>query len=352
MVPVKAEYGQLAETLSALSKKYNYHVAPKLPKGGTPSDKSYDREFRLQLINTQMDTSEEILKKLPEELKKESTLTNIKVNSLSSNSSKFPSIEFRWENKKIDVVIARGANRGENFEKSIIKNLSSYFGSGLQEEKIVKLIDLLNKANPSFAGVEITSAAQRVGSTKKENVRIEDLGAIIGDIVLTDRSNTKWYISLKDINGFTFSSYSGAASLFNSYGDLQPNSPGADFLESFGVDLNKVQAGFDERNNIKTNRPKLLVKKPNATELKKIFERAWGMNYFYVKRESFGWNVFWIDRKKLDKLTNITVNSVRYPNKDSKQISIICSSPEYNYLVEIRNSKGGEYPNDIKFRIK
>lgn len=347
-----SEYKQIAEALSAIVKQYNYQIAPKQPNGGTPTDKSYSREYRLQLINTQNDTSNIILDKLPSDLKKIKSLSNVKINLLSPNSSKFPSIEFKWGEEKIDVVIARGANKGENFEKTIVNNLASFFGSGIQDEKISTLINQLNKANSNFAKVEITNAAQRKGSTKKEGVRIEDLGAIIGDIVLTDTANKKWYISLKDLNGYTFSSYSGAASLFNSSGELQPKSSGANFLYSFGVDLNQVQAGYDERNKIKIIRKKIPVKKPNSEELKKIFERAWGMNYFYVKKESNGWKVFWIDRKMLDKLTNITVKEVRYPNKTSKQISILCSSPEYDYLVEIRNSKGGEYPNDIKFRIK
>lgn len=349
---VVADYKQIAQAITAITKQYNYHIAPKQPHGGTPTDKSYAREFRLQLINSQNDTSDLILQKLPNDLKKITSLSNVKVNSLSSNSSKFPSIEFHWNGSKIDVVVARGANRGENFEKSIVNNLADFFGKGLQDEKIVQLMDQLNKANPSFAKVEIAKAAQRVGSTKKENVKIEDLGAIIGDIVLTDTANEKWYVSLKDINGFTFSSYSGAASLFNKDGELQFKSAGADFLNAFGVDLNEVQSGFDERNNIKTIRKKLPVEKPSKFELKKIFERAWGMNYFYVKRESFGWKVFWIDRDKLNKLTNVTVEKINYPNKSSKQISIICSSPEYNYIVEIRNSKGGEYPNDTKFKIR
>lgn len=347
-----AEYKQIAEALSAMTKQYNYQIAPKQPNGGTPTDKRYSREYRLQLINTQNDTSELVLGRLPADLKKVSALSNVKINSLSPNSSKFPSIEFVWGDEKIDVVIARGANKGENFEKTIVGDLAKYFGSGIKEEKMVALIEQLNEANSDFAKVEITSAIQRTGSTKKENVKIEDLGAIIGDIVLTDTTNKKWYISLKDINGYTFSSYSGAASLFNASGELQSKSPGADFLNSFGVDLNKVQAGFDERNGIKAIRAKLPVKRPNDAELKKIFERAWGMNYFYVKKESFGWKVFWIDRKMLNRLTDITVKEVKYPSKASKQISILCSSPEYDYLVEIRNSKGGEYPNDTKFRVK
>jgi hypothetical protein len=160
-------------------------------------------------------------------------------------------------------------------------------------------------------------------------------------------------ISLKDINGDTFSSYSGAASLFNSEGDLMPLSPGAKFLNSFGVDLNQMQAGFDLRNNKKKLRTKIRIEKADPSEIKKIFERAWGMNYFYVRKLTNGWKVFWMDRKKLDNLTkNIIVTDVRYPTVKSKQITIYCGNKYQNYVIELRNSSAGEYPNDTKFKVK
>ena len=346
------EYKSMALALSAAVKQLNYQVAPKQPAGGSPKDKRYSREFRLQLINTTNDTSASLIDKLPGILKKMSGVTSVKFNSLSPNSSKFPSVEFKWGSEKIDVVIARGANKGENFEKSTVSNLARFFGNGVGDKNMALMIELMGKENTAFKNAEIVNVKQRTGSTKKEGVPIEKLGAIIGDIVLTDSSNNQWFISLKDINGNTFSSYSGAASIFNSEGTLQPNSDGADFLRAFGVDLNQVQQGFDLRNKITTIRPKLPVGAANKAKLKQIFERAWGMNYFYVKRTSTSWKVFWIDRKKLDKLSDITVTEVKYPNEKSKQITILCKSPLYEYVVEIRNSKAGEYPNDIKFKVK
>ena len=170
--------------------------------------------------------------------------------------------------------------------------------------------------------------------------------------MLTDTTGHDWFISLKDVNGNTFSSYSGAATIFDKDGKLQPNSPGADFLRAFGVDLNLVQAGFDQRRGGSEIREKYKVTPPNKSELKKIFERAWGMNYFYVRRQSAGWKVFWLDNKKLDSLTNeIKVTSIKYPSKTSKQISIFAETRIQKYLIEIRNSKAGEYPNDIKIKV-
>lgn len=349
------QYRQIGTAINAAIKPYNYQIAPLKPAGGSPRASGYAREFRLQLINTQNDTSDVLVKNIVNVFKKmKGDVTDVKLNQLSPNSSKFPSLEFKTNNVKIDLVIARGANKGENFEKATVTNMAKSFGrTSNTDPEMIKLIKQLNDSNKDFAKVEITNVKQRTGSTKKEGVPIENLGAIIGDIVLTDRSNKQWFVSLKDVNGYTFSSYSGAASLFNSEGDIQPTSDGAKFLEAFGADLNQVQVGFDARNNVTAVRKDIPVKSANQSELAKIFERAWGMNYFYVKKESSGWKVFWLDRKKLDSLTrSITVENIRYPSEKSKQITIECSAGTNKYLVEVRNSKAGEYPNDIKIKIR
>ena len=347
-------YTRVGAALNALGKEYNYQVAPAMTKGKPGKNVKAMREYRMQLIDKKNDTSAKLIPHLKSELESSDVATNVRFNQISPNSSKFPSYSFEIEGKIFDVVIARGANKGENFEVQTVKNLGSYFKSR-NDKDFAKLIDLMNEANPEFASVEIKDVRQRTGSTKKEGVPIEKLGAIIGDIVLTDTSGKEWFISLKDVNGNTFSSYSGAASLFEvSSGALMGKSDGAKFLQAFGVDLNKVQEGFDERRGYKGSRTKWPTPKADQTELKKIFERAWGMNYFYVRRKASaeGWKVFWLDREYLDELASgIVVDEVSYPSKKTKQISIKCHSRKQKYLIEIRNSKAGEYPNDIKFKV-
>lgn len=345
-------YAKIGTALNAIGKDVNYQVAPAMIKGKPGKNVKAMREYRMQLIDKKNDTSQSLISHLKSELGSSDSVSRLQFNPVSPNSSKFPSYSFEVEGKMIDVVIARGANKGENFEVQTVKNLGNYFHTR-NDKDFARLVQQMNEANPEFASVEITKVKQRTGSTKKEGVAIEKLGAIIGDIVLTDASGKDWFISLKDVNGNTFSSYSGAGSLFDRNGTLQPNSTGADFLRAFGVDLNKVQAGFDERRKDSLpNRPKLKVESADPRELKKIFERAWGMNYFYVRRQSSGWKVFWLDRKKLDALSsNISVTSIKYPSVKSKQISIFAEARGQKYLIEVRNSKAGEYPNDIKFKV-
>jgi hypothetical protein len=349
----KTIISDVAATLNSVAKKHNFQVAPTQKLGKPSKTNSTVREFRLQLINTGRDTSEAFKAAIMSELKKSGGFTKITFNSISPNSSKYPSVSFIYEKMKFDAVIAKGANKGENFEKKTISDLAKYFKSKGVNKTYKQLVEKLTQSNPAFGVNEITSVTQRTGSTKKEGVATADLGAIIGDIVVKDSGKNTWYISLKDVNGSTFSSYSGAASLFDATGTLQPDSAGAKFLNSFGVDLNKVQKGFDERNNIKKRRATIPVSAPNKTEMKAIFERAWGMNYFYVRKiNATDWKVFWMSRAKLNSLAdNMTVTKVNYPNPGSKQITIYCSTPSADYTIELRNSKAQEYPNDTKFKI-
>jgi hypothetical protein len=349
------EFKTLGDWLNQILKPYNYQVAPLAPAGKPGKILRSSREYRLQLINKQQDTSDNLIKNLGNILKGASKdVLNIKFNSISPNSSKFPSYNFDFKSQNFDLVIARGANKGENFETKTVADLAQYFKVKSPSPEMVDLVAKLDESNKAFRDREIASVRQRTGSTKKEGIPIENLGAIIGDIILTDTTKKDWYISLKDANGSTFSSYSGAASLFNAKGDLQPKSPGAEFLNAFGVDLNKVQAGFDTRNKLPSfGRPKIPVKRADTAAIKAIFERAWGMNYFYVRRTSNGWKVFYIDRNKLDKLAgNIKIYEIKYPSATSKQISIMCGNNEQSYLIELRNSKAGEYPNDTKFKVR
>jgi hypothetical protein len=346
------DFKEFGSWLNDALKQYNYQVAPLAPAGKPGKNVKSQREYRLQLINKSNDTSDKLIPALGKILKTSDGVSGLKFNQVSPNSSKFPSYSFTSSGKAVDLVIGRGANKGENFETQTVANLAQVFGKTSKSPEFLKLIQLMNAANPAFASVEIASVKQRTGSTKKENVPIEKLGAIIGDIVLKDTSGKEWFISLKDSNGNTFSSYSGAASIFDMSGSLQKSSPGIEFLEAFGTDLNQVQKGFDIRNKIVTIRELRQVKSANAGEIKKIFERAWGMNYFYVRKLSSGWKVFWLDRAKLDSMAGgIKVDEIRYPNEKSKQISIYCSNSHYKYMIELRNSKGGEYPNDTKFKI-
>lgn len=347
------DYKEFGANLNVLLKTYNYMVAPTAPAGRPGKGDRTVREFRLQLINKENNTSQRLINGIVNLVKSDiAGASNIKFNDISPNSSKFSSCSFVFAGQKYDLVIAQGANRGEKFEGQVVTDLQKYFLNGLSDRVYKDLLDKLNAAYPAFANVEIAKVEKRTGLTKKTGVSIEKLNEVIGDIVLYDTTGKPWYISLKDVNGATVSALPGAGSLFNSQGDLQPNSEGANLLKTFGVDLNQVQSGFDERRGFKKIRPKVPITKPDNNKIKEIFRTVWGMNYFYVRKTPSSWEVFWIDNQKLEKLSSVKVDKIRYPGKNTKTVYIELSSPSKNYLIEVRNSKGGEYPNDIKVRVR
>lgn len=352
----KIVYAFVEVYVNKIIEKFNFHVAKNTP---AKSDKN-QRELRLFVKNkadnvTSNTPNEQMRTTLENTLKRDKQFSKITYNEISPNSSKYASLSFEFNGVSFDAVIARGSNKGENFETSTVKGLEGFFksaggsGSHMYEDVITKM----REANKKFRPFEIQKVEQRKGSTKKEGVPIAQLGAIIGDIVLTDSMNQKWFISLKDTNGDTFSSYSGAATIFDNEGTLRPQSDGSKFLGSFGVDLNEVQKGFDLRAGKTTIRPQLENNQFQSFNVEAIFKRAWGMNYFYVRRQTSGWKVFWLGPETLDRLVRgIRVDDVKYPTVSSKQITIKCSNSYAKYVIEVRNSKAGEYPNDIKFKIK
>ena len=350
----REDYIKVGIWLNKILLPYNYQVAPSAPHGKPAKNVRTMREYRLQLVDKHNDTRDELVSSLGNILSKDSNkLRSIKFNPISLNSSKFPSYTFTFQNQIFDLVIARGTNAGENFETQTIADLARAFSTSKMRPDFRMLVDQMNESNPDFASVEICHIKKRTGSTKKEGVPIELLGSVIADVILVDSLGNRWFVSIKDINGDTFSSYSGGSSLFDTTGTLQKNSAGATFLNTFGVDLNKVQSGFDTRNKKNVLREKIPKKAANSSNIKPIFERAWGMNYFYIKKLSTGWKVFWIDRLKLNSLSgSIVVSDISYPNTKSKSIVIHCNNGREKYIIEVRNSSGGEYPNDIKFKIK
>jgi hypothetical protein len=353
------DYKVVGAALTEAVKAYNFQVGPKAIGGKPGKNIKNMREYRLQLINKHDDTSDKLKADLKGILEKTfgGAISHLKFNPVSPNSSKYCSYSFELTNQMYDVVIARGANKGENFEVVTTNNLAAAFHTRGGTTEFHKLIEQLNNAHDGFEQVEISKVEQRKGSTRKTGVPLERLGEVIGDIILTDENNGKWFVSLKDINGITFSAFPGGGTLFDKQGNLQPRSDGAKFLQAFGVDLAKVQEGFDERRGSienANNREDIPTGgRPDLAKIKALFEQAWGMNYFYVRKKSFGWEVFWLDRAMLTKLaSNIRVDEIRYPSKKSKSIMILCTNQYKKYKVEMRNSAGKEYPNDIKFSVR
>lgn len=318
-----------------------YRVLPSLEFGRPSSYNSSIREIRI--VPTQNSTIIEL-----ENFCKSKTLCITSIEKNSKCSSKFSSCIVQYQTDLFELVLCYGANKGETFEKRTISELKTYIETGCDLGKYSELFTQLETCNPTFSKTNIQTITPRVGSTYKQNVELSTLSSVISDFYLLD-SETKWGVSLKDKNGQTISALPHASTLFVD-GTFNPTSKLLPFLYTFGVDPYMVQKGFNERNKteslIHVDKPSVLL------SISDIFMRVWGYNYFYVMNKTVGWKTMWICLDQLKELTNnISVSQVTYPNENSKQISIYCDNGSYFYKIDIRNSKGGEYPNDIKVKL-
>src|SRR6056300_1344262 len=109
-------YKQFGEDLNKLVLTQGFKVEDTKPAGRNSRYYPNQREFRLQLINPERDTREDLITFLDTQLKYTSGISNIKFNPISPNSSKFSSYSFTIDGFGIDVVISRGSNKGENYE--------------------------------------------------------------------------------------------------------------------------------------------------------------------------------------------------------------------------------------------
>ncbi len=334
---------EVASALNDAVQPFGYFLHPKTPAGKLDKKSGYTL-YKMYPVDEekQPPTLQGVLNDLG--------ASNITYQANLKPVSKFPGYSFSLHESLHSVVFC-DYSRGEWFERGLYGALSASF-RGNPCGEFNDLVASWEAANPAFKWESIKSFSKGKSNGRKGTLTYEQIGQVLSDYTLHGDRN--WGVSLKENTGKTFSSHYGASSLFDEDGTLNPNSKGAAFLISFGVDLNRVQAGFDLRNGITTRRS--LIKTPSTTDsaiIKPILKRAWGVNYFYTRKKPFGWNTFWVDEEKQEELSSgVIVHGVRYPDEDNKSILIEAGNQKKRYVIEMRNSAKGEYPNDIKFKVK
>lgn len=242
------------------------------------------------------------------------------------------------------------SNRGLGFEKAVVAGIVAAHAN--PDSMAVEVADLIHNLKRSHSGFSWeTVHGTTAGKVKRKGSNsLEDIGRGVADIVL--HNSRDWGVSIKDVDGGHFNQF-GIANLFDKTGTLNTRSKGVSYLNAFGVDLNRVQAGYDVRNNIDIARPQHYVPSPNSTIIRNILQRAWGVNYFYARKQHLGWLTFWLDRDKLERMTsNLVVEEIGYPTEKSKSITIKIGNQHQKYLLEVRHAHKGEYPTEIKCKLR
>ena len=244
------DYENIGKKINEEIRGFNYQVNPKLPTGRPGRKLKEYREFRLFSINKNQNNSKELQARFDDILTRLGA-SEVKFNEIAINSSVFSGFSCNILNEKFEFVISReDADSGSITERIALEDVRRIFNINSGQES--NLISSMRAANPDFAKSEIISAAPRTGSTLRSSADLDKSGAIIGDIVITDAANNKWYVSIKDASGGRLANI-GVGRDFILPGPektINLNSKTASILSNLGVNLYEVQKGFDKISNI------------------------------------------------------------------------------------------------------
>jgi hypothetical protein len=320
--------------------------------------------FNVELRVKPDDTSSpEILEELQVRL---SELLNERVvrNKVSPNSGKYSSLSFKKDGELVDLIVAKGANKGEAFEKELLADLQRFHMEGVSTGMVDDLMLQMQKVDPDFKvkNIERISSGGHAGARARFHLPPDQHGKIIADIVIEMNDGTERYLSVKNINGKTLANITSGvrASFDDTTFKMDGNTEFSKVLKSLGVDLTKVSKGltaYSQRKHVLFDpKPEVSVKVTKGSSAWKFIEKAWGYNYFYVRQQGEGFKILNIDKTKLhgDLIKGLEVTRIYYPYKESKQLTVHISSAGAEYALEVRNphGPGSIVPTDAKLALK
>lgn len=306
------------------------------------------------------DVQKDLEKILKSKNAKKLEIKDVVANDLSPNSGKFSSVSFSIGDGKYDIVIAAGGNKGENFEKDLLKKLQDALKEDAEAtEDAQQALDALSAVDSDITIDNIKSIDARSGSTKRSgDIKPKQMGEIIADIVITLKDGTKKYISVKNSEGNTIANF-GVAKAFND--DLSVNTDSTEWqswLAPLGLDPDKITEGLRAYDSGKTDLSYEPVEKPNkkfskTTAVYKLLHKLWGSDYIYLRHKSKKFTAMLVDDSYIhnELLKNLTISEIRYPTPGRKQVTVFMISDGKKYKLELRNSKGATRPTELKFGL-
>lgn len=284
----------------------------------------------------------------------------------------------------------RGGAEGKKFEQDIAKDIETYIQEGFSSPNFINpslikhiYLPILSKAKkPTDIKYELKGTKDTKRPLKKQGDKFlvdsgSNPGYKIADLVVTI-NNKEYYISAKKDN---FSFFNLSLRQFLPPEDFMQgkiDKAGEEFLALFGIEpeqILKVFLGYkaptasDYITDPKTGKKKLqrvkgkpeeLNKNDNVTskidknKLEDFLSSALAENYFTVQKISQKSTVpdhiksYFVDKKFKDKALKIQDVTIVYPLKgQSKSISIVITTADYIFNINLRNTSGGVAPTTM-----
>jgi hypothetical protein len=279
-------------------------------------------------------------------------------------SSKFDSYVVKSGKNEFIITLGGGANKGQSFEREILKSLQEYFESDGELEKPPILSQLEEALDVEFVELgedSFNRLVKRPLTLKGAN----DRGKEIADLTLIDDKGNPYYISLKNKNGKTVSN-GGASGMFAVKNDKvefvnrEREGIGGELFKAAAANIDYIERGLTDYIN-KEESPDLLKTTVDVTDdvdmpkIEKLIMSAFDYGYIYVKEKtSKSFEIADLDDE--DKLKEfigeIESVGIKYPyyedeKKSRKDVTIIITTDTGVYSFQVRNTSGGTVPNQI-----
>lgn len=272
----------------------------------------------------------------------------------------------------IKIVIASGGNKGHDFEKEVKMSIQNQ--SGLIWDNLMCFLIEKGKIE-SINDIEDYSVVTTAHQIKRPfSNKIQNIGSLVSDLTFNLKDGNFIYVSLKGERGTTFSNtgYSGVFKIEKIIENGEPaikintfksSSNAGLFLDSLGVDLNKIARGFEAygnsllQNGIKYPYKSIVepIDKSKGADSLDYLASQLGYGYVYFRRrKSGGYRILDLNSEQTtrDVFGEFISGNIRYPfyeneNSKSKQCTIRINTSTADYYVEIRGTQGLTGPFDF-----
>ena len=287
-----------------------------------------------------------------------------------SASSKFKTYILSDGTHEYRIVIASAGNRGQKFEKEVADEFTQLIDLGTTSDRVLSLL-----AEMGVDPKEVVSADQTGGGTQVRRSLascLADVGKDIADITVKTRDGQTHYISLKNERGKTFSNSGYAGAFVERDGLIVPVPIGGnkkhldDFVKQLGFSKQAIADGLNSyaanRKSVKAQEFEELEEgSPSHKAIQEKLMCGLGFGYWYARADSkspTGWKVYDLRTRTQAEGFFKTITSIMrsYPGRTKQASAIIEVIDDYGaeriYRVEIRNTRGGIVPNEIKISMR
>lgn len=329
------------------------------------TSKGFKKQSDRQRLGNPEKISPEEFQQIVKELFKIEDITIHGPRSGPNPSGKFDMYEFETEEfGPVRIVLSGGANAGEKYEQDFVAKAKAASGDSNEflPADLKTLYDALGIDNSKLKESDIEFAGTADTKRSLSLKGPQDIGKTISDMTIK-YGGKEYYISLKNKQGSGIYSGANIPWIYEKDGKIVYDSSKLDsstgngiIFDIFNIDSNKVAEGLNNYVNGTGDAESWEKGKIDTQKFKNLLASSLGYGYYYVREKGKG-DVKVIPlltaEDALDAVGDIKDISIKYPDKNSKQVTIKVEtdSPTFGpsqYVVAIRNTSGKVVPLSLR----